>query len=89
MARYTYQPFPYVMPKEAGTSAHAETPVLIVGADQLDLPLLLILPFTVSNPSSSMTTMSSRLVHARSAGLNERWRFLIASASVTAWSQKA
>jgi 3-(3-hydroxy-phenyl)propionate hydroxylase len=37
MASYHYQPFPYVSPKEAGTSTRAETPVLIVGAGPIGL----------------------------------------------------
>jgi 3-(3-hydroxy-phenyl)propionate hydroxylase len=37
VARYQYQPFPYVKPKEAGTSARAQTPVLIVGAGPVGL----------------------------------------------------
>ncbi len=37
MPRYQYQPFPYVKPKEAGSSLRAETPVLIVGAGPIGL----------------------------------------------------
>jgi 3-(3-hydroxy-phenyl)propionate hydroxylase len=37
MARYSYQPFAYEKPKEAGTSTHAEVPVLIVGAGPIGL----------------------------------------------------
>lgn len=37
MARYSYQPFPYKRPKEAGTLDRAETPVLIVGAGPVGL----------------------------------------------------
>jgi 3-(3-hydroxy-phenyl)propionate hydroxylase len=37
VARYQYQPFPYVRPKEAGTSRLAHTPVLIVGAGPIGL----------------------------------------------------
>jgi 3-(3-hydroxy-phenyl)propionate hydroxylase len=37
VARYQYQPFPYVKPAEAGTSKTAQAPVLIVGAGPIGL----------------------------------------------------
>ena len=37
MARYHTEPFPYVKPREAGTSGRARTPVLIVGAGPIGL----------------------------------------------------
>jgi 3-(3-hydroxy-phenyl)propionate hydroxylase len=37
VARYQYQPFPYMKPAEAGTSTVVQTPVLIVGAGPIGL----------------------------------------------------